>query len=252
MKKAQASLEFVLLMTFLIIIFILILTLSMNKLEESKNQLIADSVDGLSNSIEQEIKLTKSFSDGYTRIFNIPKKINDKDYEISIVKNRELVIKAGSYEHVAFLPANIIGNIGRGINLIEKKNGIVYVTGIDILLVDKLYLKKAKNSPSAALFTSEGNVIIKGELRERHDYIPTADDEFLVKGGDGKVLLAINLNNGNMFLKGIVNSQMPTIDYSELLDDALIFKDKEDNIVIKVDSQGNLYLKNGIAQKGNP
>ena len=52
--------------------------------------------------------------------FKIPKKIDGNDYNIRIIDNRELVVEYIDYEHVLFLPENVMGNIDKGLNEIKK------------------------------------------------------------------------------------------------------------------------------------
>jgi hypothetical protein len=104
--------------------FFAIVSYRLAEQEEGKKHQKAESIATL---VENEIKLAKYVNDGYERTFKLPTKIDGNNYNITIVDNRELVVNYFEYEHVLFLPENVIGNIGRGLNEIKKIDSIVYL-----------------------------------------------------------------------------------------------------------------------------
>lgn len=249
MKKAQSSLEFILVSSFLLGIFAISIFIVNSHLRESREQFAIEAVDRLAKSIENEIKVAKSLNDGYKRKIVVPTKLENEDFEIKIIANRELVITMGGLEQVTFLPSGIRGTIGRGANLIEKRDGIVYLQGIDVLITDRFIFKKDKSSPAIAVFKGNGDIVIKGILAQETIYSPTTDDEFLIRNSKRDIVLAINLNTGNMYIKG--NLFEYEYGFSASADDLMTFSSK-DGIVMKIEENGNLYIAGGLIQNGNP
>ena len=129
-KKSQFAIEFVILISFMFIIFVgffAIVSYRLIEQEESEKQQKAENIAALAYN---EIKLAKSVNNGYERTFKLPKKIDGNDYNIRIIDDRELVVDYLEYEHVLFLPENVVGDIGTGLNEIKKNNNIIYLSNI--------------------------------------------------------------------------------------------------------------------------
>lgn len=125
--NAQFAIEFVVLISFMFLIFLGAITVITSKVleaKESERQQIAEDIATLA---ENEIKLAKSATDGYSRIFKLPNKIGGNDYTIEIIANRELVVTYLDKEYVLFLPEKIVGNINPGENTIRKEGVVVYI-----------------------------------------------------------------------------------------------------------------------------
>lgn len=130
-KKAQFAMEFILLITFMLIVFLgffAAVSYTITESEENKKQQAAENIAAL---VDNEIKLARSVNDGYEKTFTVPKKIDGNNYTINIVENRELVVSYLEYEYVLFLPENVIGNVSTGLNEIKKNNSIVYLRNIE-------------------------------------------------------------------------------------------------------------------------
>jgi hypothetical protein len=126
-KKSQFGIEFVILLTFMLMVFVgvfAVVTYKLIDLEESRKQQMAEEV---ANRVNNEIKLARANNDGYERIFELPTKIEGKSYDIRIIENRELVVDYSGYEYVLFLPEKVKGNITTGLNKIQRIDGIVYI-----------------------------------------------------------------------------------------------------------------------------
>jgi len=130
-KKSQFAMEFILLITFMLIVFLgffAVVSYTITDLEENKKQQAAENIAAL---VDNEIKLARSVNDGYEKTFTVPKKIEGNNYTISIIENKELVVIYLEYEYVLFLPENIMGNVSTGLNEIKKNNSIVYLRNIE-------------------------------------------------------------------------------------------------------------------------
>ena len=91
-RKAQFAIEFIILISFMFLVFLIFMSIISSKILEAKEnerQQISEDIAGL---VKNEVQLAKSVSNGYSRNFNIPNKIRGMDYGIEITENRELVI----------------------------------------------------------------------------------------------------------------------------------------------------------------
>ena len=125
--NAQFAIEFIILLSFMFLIFLgftSIITSKILEAKENERQKIAEDIATLAKN---EIDLARSVSDGYSRTFKLPKKIEGNSYTIEIIDNRELVVNYIDKEYVLFLQENIIGNINPGVNIITKVNGFVNI-----------------------------------------------------------------------------------------------------------------------------
>ena len=125
--NAQFAIEFIVLIAFMFLIFVGVIAVVTSKVLEAKEnerQAIAEDIATLAKN---EIGLARSVSDGYSRTFNLPNKIEGNTYTIEIIDNRELVVNYIDKEYVLFLQENIVGNINPGTNTITKVNGVVNI-----------------------------------------------------------------------------------------------------------------------------
>ena len=125
--NAQFAIEFIVLLAFMFLAFVVIVSIISSKVaesEESDRQEIAEDIAAL---VKNEIELAKSANDGYSRDFRLLPKIEGSSYTIEIIANRELVVNYIDKEHVSFLPEKICGDIFLPVNEIDKEAGIVCI-----------------------------------------------------------------------------------------------------------------------------
>lgn len=131
-KKSQFTIEFVILIAFMFIIFVGFFAIVSYRLIEEGEEEKQKIIENIATLVENEIKLAKTVKDGYNRTFKIPRKINGNDYAIEIKEDRELVVNYSGYEYVLFLPENVKGDVNTGLNEIAKIDGIVYLRGVEM------------------------------------------------------------------------------------------------------------------------
>src|SRR3989344_955185 len=126
-SKTQSATEFVVLAAFMLLVVFGFLAVANSKIfsaKEGADQKIAQDIADLAYS---EIETAKGLNDGYARTFVMPQTVNNVNYTISIIDNKELSVNYLGYEYVRFLPPNVIGNISKGLNSINKNNGVIYL-----------------------------------------------------------------------------------------------------------------------------
>ena len=126
-NKAQFAIEFIVLISFMFIIFLGFTAVITSKILDAKDSGRQQTAEDIAALAKNEIDLARSVSDGYNRTFNLPAAIEGNSFNISIIDNRELVVNYLDKEYVSFLQGSIIGTISPGKNTITKENGIVHL-----------------------------------------------------------------------------------------------------------------------------
>ena len=126
-SKSQSATEFVILASFMLMVILGFFAVTSSRLLEAKEEGNRKIAKDVADFAYKEIEIASSLNNGYVRTFALPEKVNGVDYTINITDNRELVVSYLDNEHVKFLPQNISGNMSKGLNQINKLNGIIYV-----------------------------------------------------------------------------------------------------------------------------
>jgi len=125
--KAQTSIEFLILIGFILfffVIFFVAINMNMqNKIEQREELLIKE----IAVSVQDEISLAIKSSDGYSREFQIPEKLGNKDYEINIIENMVYLRAVDNSIALALPVPEINGDLIKGTNQITKQNNEVYL-----------------------------------------------------------------------------------------------------------------------------
>ena len=122
--NAQFAIEFIVLIAFMFLIFVGFIAVITTKILESKENERQGIVEDIATLVKNEIGLAKSVTDGYSRTFNLPSRIEGNVYSVEIVDNRELVVNYVDKEFVSFLPEKICGDILIPSNEIDKEKGV--------------------------------------------------------------------------------------------------------------------------------
>jgi hypothetical protein len=134
--KAQTSTEFVILTTFMLLVFLVFLVLIQGKMSDSiaeKNDLLAQNI---MDKVVTEIRIAESVTDDYSRTFTLPPFFeNGMPYNITIKGysgEGEIIINYENIEKIYFLDQQIndASTISIGQNRITKTGGIITITDI--------------------------------------------------------------------------------------------------------------------------
>ena len=129
-KISQSAVEFIALASFMILVTLTLLAIISSSVIDAKEEGNRKTAVDIAEFVYKEIDTARPLSDGYIRTFSIPQTINGINYTVNITDNRELIVNYLDNEHVKFLPANISGNISKGMNEVRKINGIIYLRSI--------------------------------------------------------------------------------------------------------------------------
>jgi len=122
-KKAQTGIEFFILLIAVAIIFSILLGVIQVTLLDKTNERNEIVFRENALTIQNEINLAASASDGYKREFYIPQKIIGKDYEISIIDDFIYMKTLDEKYALALEIPKTNGTFIKGDNIIRKEYG---------------------------------------------------------------------------------------------------------------------------------
>jgi len=124
-KNSQISIEFMMMSGLALITAIIFVSVSLaqaKNLQQTKELLL---LKDIALKIQKEVSIASYTEDGYSREFELPEKVVDRNYNISMVNGTLIVwTNASSYFVRVF---NITGQLKKEKNTITKTSGIVYV-----------------------------------------------------------------------------------------------------------------------------
>lgn len=127
LKKGQSAIEFMILIAGVFFFFIIFFGAIQNNLESKyaeKNRLL---IKQTAYKIKEEIDLATTSSEGYKRNFEIPEKIGSREYNATIQEDSVYLETLDKKYGITVRIQPVNGNIKIGENIIEKKNGEVYL-----------------------------------------------------------------------------------------------------------------------------
>ncbi len=138
MRKAQSSIEIVLLISFMALVSAVFLLAINDRMTWIQKQKDIKLIEDMGSVIGDEITLALGVEDGYSRTFEIPQTLRGINYSVELwssstmkTNHSELVLWyinfTKRYETVRILPKNVNGTIYKGKNNITKENGTVYL-----------------------------------------------------------------------------------------------------------------------------
>ncbi len=251
MRKSQSAIEFITLASFMLLIVLGFLVVTSSNLLSAKEEGNKKIAEDIADFAYREIEIAKSVNNGYIRTFSMPQTVNGVSYTIDITDNRELAVSYLDYEFVKFLPANVSGNISKGLNKITKYNGIIYINSTPVQLPQLLIDLLMKNSGADVIsFSNDGSVILSGVLSQNAIPVESSSDEFIVKNSNGIVVAIINLNTGNMDIRGSLFQNQASL--NPISSSNFIVKSSSGIVIDYIDDAGNFFLKGGLTQNGSP
>lgn len=250
MKKAQGAVEFVIIASFLLVIFVSVVSIMNVRTADAKQKETQNEMKKVSESVREEIDLALSVEDGYVRHFTLPYRIDDKDYDIRMIANREIVVSIDGKEYVVFLPEDedIVGYIGRGTNKIVKQDGILYVSAVDVIINDQLQMRTG-SGPNKATLNNNGDIILANtfheNMKDRGGITETSNDEFIVKNSLDEIVMLMDLDTGDLYTLGEIFEFQSYIPSDNAV---LVYKNDPGDIVIKVDEGGDLFVQGQVIE----
>ena len=127
-RKAQGSLEFVSIASFMFIVFISTFVTIEGRMSGVSKDKLYKNMDELSRMVDTEIRMAYSAPGDYEREFTLPNSLGNLNYSIKITDKAEISITSEGLDYVFFLDYNVSGDISKGENKITKKDGVINIT----------------------------------------------------------------------------------------------------------------------------
>ena len=125
LKRAQVSMEFVFLIGLAFAVMVVFIAATRSEFSTLQSEEERSLVKDVSIMVQHELVLASNVENGYIRIFEIPQKLEDIEYNISITNNT-LLAATDDYEYVLNVPS-VVGNLQKGDNTINKTDGVIYL-----------------------------------------------------------------------------------------------------------------------------
>ena len=126
-KKSQSSIEFIILVGFMLFFFTLFFIAIQSNISSTSESREVTMIKEIALTVQNEINLAYKSSDGYSRKFKLPEKIANQDYTL-IIEEEDVYIKTADNKIALALPViPVTGNINKGENQIRKENDTVYL-----------------------------------------------------------------------------------------------------------------------------
>lgn len=126
MRRAQSSVEFMILVGFVLMFFIAFLfslaIASSDRLVERQRLAIQQ----IAQTVQEEVAFAHSTVDGYERTFVLPLQIVNLDYELDVVDSLLYVHAIEGQQALAVSIKNVTGTFVPGSNTLRRSNGTVY------------------------------------------------------------------------------------------------------------------------------
>jgi uncharacterized protein (UPF0333 family) len=125
--NAQVSVEFLILVSVLLLIFLVIFFYSSNFQTETISTKIYNDAKKIADDVATEINLAAKVGDGYRRKFYVPTNIFGLDFNLT-ARGYFLILEfKNGYVLAPIVVENISGNISKGWNIINNTGGFIYV-----------------------------------------------------------------------------------------------------------------------------
>jgi hypothetical protein len=129
-KKAQSSLEFVSITSFMFLVFIATFVTIEGRMSGIYQERLYKTMDELSKVVAAEIRMAEFAPGDYEREFFLPYNIGGYNYSIEITDKAEVTIRSEDLDYVVFLDQNVSGDIGKGKNSITKTDDEITVSNL--------------------------------------------------------------------------------------------------------------------------
>ena len=126
--KGQTSVEFMFLLGFMFVVFIVFFIVVQDRTVELTVQSDRQSLQEINNILKAEVRNAYFFDDGYSRKFWMPRLVRGRNYTMSLSEDGiEVTYNLSQVEYLDFLDHQTLGHIEYGPNVVCKKDGFVYL-----------------------------------------------------------------------------------------------------------------------------
>jgi len=125
-KKAQSSIEFMVLVTFMMIIFTIFAMFIYSQISQTNTLRNREYVNQIKSIVFSELEIAESMTANYTKEFILPSYVDGNEYTINLTDGAELLINFRKQEYIYFLSKDVFNNsfLKTGTNTLYKLNNI--------------------------------------------------------------------------------------------------------------------------------
>ena len=127
-SKAQISFELIVFLGLAFLIAIAFEIASLDQLKDFRLQKENEAIKDIALKLQKELFIAANVEDGYVRIFQIPDTVDNINYSLT-TQNSTITVKSQNSIYIVSIP-NIIGNVSKGFNIINKTEGVIYVNSL--------------------------------------------------------------------------------------------------------------------------
>ena len=124
-SKAQVSSEFYVFLGLAFLIAIAFEIASLDQLNDFMAERESAAVKDLALKLQKEVLIAANVEDGYVRVFEVPDKVENINYTITI-QNYTINLESKSGLYILGMP-KATGNFTKGANKINKTGGVIYI-----------------------------------------------------------------------------------------------------------------------------
>jgi len=126
-NRSQITVEFMLIFSMAFLVFLVLVLIITQYVDESNTQSEKDRMDAFAESIRKNIMLAKNSGSGYEVKVSIPEKLDGYEYDIFADGDILYVKNIQSGNLVYRIIPNVSGNFQKGCNRIYKDNKGIYI-----------------------------------------------------------------------------------------------------------------------------
>ncbi|MBI2659988.1 hypothetical protein HYX07_02405 [Candidatus Woesearchaeota archaeon] len=124
-SRAQISAEFYVFLGLAFLIAIAFEIASLDQLNDFRSERESAAVKDLALKLQKEALIAANVEDGYVRVFEVPDKLEDINYSLT-VQNYTIIVQSKNEVYFVGIP-RAIGNFTKGTNKINKTGGVIYI-----------------------------------------------------------------------------------------------------------------------------
>lgn len=124
-SKAQISAEFYVFLGLAFLIAIAFEIASLDQLNDFKIQKESEAIKDIALKLQKEALIAANVEDGYVRTFEVPDKLDNINYSLT-VNNYTITVQSKNGFYFVGIP-RAIGNFTKGTNKINKTGGVIYI-----------------------------------------------------------------------------------------------------------------------------
>ena len=129
-SRAQATIEFIVLIGFMFLIFALFAALLHTRTSQVSSLNDQLKMQEIADIITTETDLAETVGDGYSRTFELPYTLRGFDYNASIQDLQDLVLHYKEQEYIYFLNQQVFGQVAKGKNFITNVGTLINITSV--------------------------------------------------------------------------------------------------------------------------